>query len=143
MNLSFPLQLHQVFHHNNVICTGNWKSDYSTLLGRCRVPSLTQRRKFCFMYQVVNQLIVFPPEFIERCTMSRSLRNQSVFDLQRSTCITSAYQFSFSPYHNILEQFAIRSTKLYKANFYKIKECYRQLSYVSQISRQIGIYTCL
>ena len=82
-------------------CTRNWKSDYSTLLERCKVPTLAQRRQFmklCFMYLVINQLVVFPPEFIERRTLSRSLRNSSVFDLQRPTCRTSAHQFSFFPH---------------------------------------------
>ena len=82
-------------------CTRNWKSDYNTLLERCKVPTLAQRRQFmklCFMYQVVNQLLVFPPEFIERRTLSRSLRNSSVFNLQRPICHTSAHQFSFLPH---------------------------------------------
>ena len=102
-------------------CTRNWKSDYNTLLERCKVPTLAQRRQFmklCFMYQVVNQLVVFPPEFIERRTLSRSLRNSSVFNLQRP--IIMSYQctpvFIFSSYRNTLEQFAIRSAKLWLPN---------------------------
>ena len=50
-------------------CTRDWKADYITLLERCKVPTLAQRRQFmklCFMYQVVNQLLVFPSEFTER-----------------------------------------------------------------------------
>ena len=82
-------------------CTRDWKADYITLLDRCKVPTLAQRRQFmklCFMYQVVNQLLVFPSEFTERRALSRSLRNSSSFGLQRPICRTSAHQFSFFPH---------------------------------------------
>ena len=83
-------------------CTRDWKADYNTLLERCKVPTLAQRRKFmklCFMYQVVNQLVVLPSQFIERRTLLRSLRNSSSYDLQRPIiCCTSAHQFSFFPH---------------------------------------------
>ena len=81
-------------------CTRSWKADYSTLLERCKVPTLAQRRQFmklCYMFQVTNQL-VFQPELIERRTVPRNLRNSCVIELQRPTCRTSVHQFSYFPH---------------------------------------------
>ena len=80
------------------VCTRDWKAGYDTLLEKCKIPTLAQRRQFmklCFMYQVVNQL---PTEPIERRAMSRSLRYSSSLALHRPVCHTSAHQFSFFPH---------------------------------------------
>ena len=72
-------------------CTRDWKAGYDALLERCKIPTLAQRRQFmklCYMYQVVNQHVVFPSELIERRMLSRNLRNSSSLDLQRPACRT-------------------------------------------------------
>ena len=55
-------------------CTRDWKAGYDTLLEKCKIPTLAQRRQFmklCFMYQVVNQLCVSNRAYRETCDVQK------------------------------------------------------------------------
>ena len=60
------------------MCTKNWMAGYDDLLTCCNIPSLKTRRlylKLVFLYQLVNDLIVYPSHGISHRNLSVNIRH--------------------------------------------------------------------
>ena len=83
------------------MCTKNWMASYDNLLTCCNIPSLKTRRlylKLLFLYQLVNELIVYPSHGVSHRNLSVNIRHGHPALLCRPFSRTQAYNMSFFPH---------------------------------------------
>ena len=82
------------------MCTKNWMAGSDDLL-TCNIPSLKTRRlylKLVFLYQLVNDLIVYPSHGVSHRNLSVNIRHGHPALLHRPFSRTQAYNMSFFPH---------------------------------------------
>ena len=83
------------------MCTKNWMAGNDDLLTCCNIPSLKTRRlyfKLVFLYQLVNDLIVYPSHGVSHRNLSVNIRHGHSALLCRPFSRTQAYNnMSFFP----------------------------------------------
>ena len=80
------------------MCTKNWMAGYDDLLTCCNIPSLKTRRlylKLVFLYQLVNDLIVYPSHGVSHRNLSVNIRHGHPTLLHRPFSRTQAYNMFF------------------------------------------------
>ena len=93
------------------MCTKNWMAGYDDLLTCCNIPSLKTRRlylKIVFLYQLVNDLIVYPSHpshGVSHRNLSVNIRHGHPALLRRSFSRTQAYNMSFFHHSLTCENF--------------------------------------